>query len=109
MDKNTEEQIGQLQLLEQNLQTFSMQKQQFQAQLMEIDNAINELSKNSKESYKIIGPIMVESKPEELKKELESRKEVVSLRVKTLEKQESQLKEKAETIQKEVMKKMKNE
>jgi prefoldin beta subunit len=109
MEKDVEEKISQLQILEQNLQNFSMQKQSFQAQLLEIDNAIEELSKNKKESYKIIGPIMVLTPAEELKKDLESRKEVVELRVKNFEKQEEKIKEKAEKLQEEVMKKIKNE
>ena len=109
MEKGTEKKIGQLQLLEQNLQNFSMQKQTFQAQLLEVDNALEELSKTKQESYKIIGPIMVQTPAEDLKKDLESRKEIVDLRIKTLEKQESQIKEKAEKLQQEVRKEMKDE
>ncbi len=52
---------------------------------------------------------MVETPSEDLKKDLGSRKDIVELRVKSLEKQENQIKEKAETLQAEVMKEMKNE
>lgn len=109
MEKELEEKIGQLQILEQNLQTFSLQKQTFQAQLLEINNALDELSKNKGESYKIIGSIMVAASAEELKKDLESRKEIIELRINNFEKQESRLKEKAEKLQQELMKKIKNE
>ena len=50
---------------------------------------------------------MVSAKKEDLKKDLQSKKEVVELRIKTLEKQESQMKEKASEMQSEVMEKLK--
>lgn len=106
VEKETEQKITQLQLLEQSLQNVLVQKQQFQAQLMEIDSALNELEK-TKEAYKIVGNIMVVSEKENLKKELESKKEILKLRIKTLEKQEMQIKEKAVKMQTEVMEKMK--
>ena len=43
--KKTEEKIAQLQLTEQNLQNFLMQKQTFQSQLFEVDNELIELEK----------------------------------------------------------------
>jgi len=96
-----------LQLLEQNLQNIVMQKQAFQMQLMENENAIKELDKTKKDAYKIIGTIMVSSDKQELKKELKEQKEVLDLRLKNLEKQEKNFKEKAEEVQKEVMKEIK--
>ena len=107
MNKETEKKIQQLQLLEQNLQNIVMQKQAFQMQLMENENALNELDKTKKDAYKIIGAIMVNSNKEDLKKELKEQKEVLDLRIKSLEKQEKSFKEKAEEVQKEVMKDIK--
>lgn len=106
MNKETEEKIQQLQLVEQNLQNIMMQKQSFQMQLMENENALNELEKTKKEAYKIVGTIMISADKEDLKKELNEQKEVFDLRIKNLEKQEKNFKEKAEYIQKEVMKEM---
>ncbi|MFC1727983.1 prefoldin subunit beta [Nanoarchaeota archaeon] len=101
-----QEDIQQLQLMEQSLQQFLMQKQTFQAQLMEIESALSELSK-TKQAYKIIGNIMIASSNEDLKKDLEQKKEILSLRVKNLEKQEEKLKESASKLQSEVLKEMK--
>lgn len=95
-----------MQLLEQNMQNFMQQKQQFQSQLIEINSAIEELEK-SEEAYKIIGNVMVLSKKEDLKKDLGSKKEMVELRIKTIEKQEAELKEKAKKLQGEVLSEMK--
>ena len=107
MNKETEKKIQQLQLIEQNLHNIIMQKQAFQMQLAEDENAMKELDKTSKNAYKIIGTIMVSSNREELKKELKEQKDILDLRNKSLEKQENNFKEKAEEIQKEVMKDIK--
>ncbi len=50
---------------------------------------------------------MVSSKKEDLKKDLSSKKEMANMRIKSLEKQEDQLKEKATKLQSEVMKNIK--
>jgi prefoldin beta subunit len=105
MKKDTEQKIEQLQRIEQSLQNILMQKQQFQSQQIEIESALNEI-KNSEENYKIIGNIMVKANKEDLEKELNQKKELVELRIKTIEKQEKETKEKANKIQTEVMKEM---
>ena len=106
MKKDTQEKISQLQLIEQNMQNFLMQKQQFQSQLVEIESALKELEKTDN-AYKIIGNIMVGTDKAELEKDLNEKKETISLRIKTLEKQEKEIKEKASSIQKEVMEELK--
>jgi len=103
LPKETEEKIGQLQLYEQSLQNILMQKQQFQSQSVEISSALKELESTT-EAYKIVGNIMVSSKKEDLKKDLDSKKDVMDLRIKTLEKQENQIREKAKKLQEEVSK-----
>ena len=104
-DKATVEKINQLQVYEQSLQNMLLQKQQFQSQINEIDSALKELE-DSSQSFKIIGNIMVKSKKEDLKKDLESRKSALELRTKTFEKQEESIKEKTEKIRAEVMENM---
>ena len=105
--KETEQKIAQLQLLEQNLQNFLIQKQAFQTKLIELENALKELEKTKNTVYKIVGTIMVASKKEDLKKDLKSQKEIIELRIKNLEKQEEKIKEKAKETQTEVMKEIK--
>ncbi len=106
LPKETEQKIAQLQLIEQNMQKFLMQKQTFQGQEMEVDNALQELEKLKGAAYKITGGIMVAADKEELKKELQSKKDIIALRLKSIQKQEDALKEKAENLQAEVMKSM---
>lgn len=106
LSKDTQDSISKLQLIEQNVQTLLMQKQQFQAQLFEVDSALKEIEKTD-EAFKIVGNVMLKADKPALKAELGSKKELIDLRLKNIEKQEKQLKEKAEALQKEVMSKIK--
>lgn len=106
LPKETEEKIAQLQLIEQNMQKFLMQKQNFQAQELEIDNALLELDRLKGQAYKITGGIMIATEKDDLKKDLNSKKEIIELRLKSIKKQEDSLREKAETLQADVMKNM---
>lgn len=102
----TETDLGQLQLLQQNLQNLFLQKQQFQKQLAEIDSALKELETSST-AYKILGNIMVASEKAALQKELQQKKELVELRLKSLTKQEQSLKQKTEELQQKVLTELK--
>ena len=105
MSEQTKEKIEQMQVIEQNMQQLLMQKQQFQTQLMELDSALSEIDKTT-QAYKIVGNIMILKNKDELKKDLSEKKEMVDLRLKTIEKQENTLREKTKKIQAEVMEKM---
>jgi len=105
MEKETQEKIEQLELMQQNLQNFALQKQQFQTQFLEIESALKE-SEKTEDVYKIIGNIMVKVDKEELRNDLKSKKEMLDIRIKNIEKQESKIKERAESLQQEVMKEM---
>src|SRR3989344_1663729 len=102
MNNAHQEQLQRIQLLEQNIQAINMQKQQFQTQLFEIDGAARELQ-TSPVAYKIIGGLMISIEKETLTKELASKKELLELRIQTLEKQENQLKEKVKKSQGDVL------
>lgn len=101
--KDTQDKIAQLQLLEQNLHSFSTQKRNVQSQMLEIENALKELESAKGVVYKIVGPIMFSSEKEKLGKDLKERKDVLDLRVKSFEKQEKSVEEKAKKLQAEVM------
>ena len=99
--------IEELQLNEQNLQNLLLQKQTFQVRLMENENASKELKDNKNQSYKIIGNIMVAEDNDKLLKELDEEREILSLRIKNIEKQENLIREKISKIQAEVMQDLK--
>ncbi|MBS3150919.1 prefoldin subunit [Candidatus Woesearchaeota archaeon] len=102
IQKETERKIAQLQLIEQNMQNTLMQKQHFQSELLEVENALKEID-GAEEVYKIVGNIMLSKKKEDLKKELGSKKEIINIRIKNLQKEELKTKEKANALQKEVI------
>jgi len=105
--KDIQEKIQQLQILEQNLQNLLMQKQAFQFELNETENALTEVKKTKEDVYKMIGQVLLKASKSEIEKELQQKNDILNLRTKSIEKQETQLKEEVENIRKEVMKKIK--
>ena len=84
--KIDQESLMELQLLEQNLQNFLMQKQAQQIELNEIVAALSEIEKlkTSEQAYKIIGTVMIKSEKKDLKKELSEKKDILELRIKNI-------------------------
>ncbi len=101
-----QEKINKIQMLEQNIQAVSAQKQQIQTQQIEIDSALKEIE-NSEETYKIVANVLIKTPKEKLKQDLDEKKKIVDLRLQTLDKQEKQFKEKIKELQQEVLKERK--
>jgi len=101
--KETQDKIAQLQLLEQNLNNFHGQKRNIQSQVLEIDNALKEMDASQGVVYKITGAVMFSTDKHTLTKDLKERKELLDVRLKSMEKQEKSTEEKAKKIQEEVM------
>lgn len=94
-------QIAQYQQLQQQLQLLAQQRLQLEAKLREIDGTLEELNKLSGEPqiYKSIGMLLVrQDDRESLKKELEDHKETLTIRVKSIQKQEKSLSERYEQL-----------
>lgn len=109
VSKEAEQKISEVQLVEQNIQSLLLQKQNFQVQFTEIDNALTELEKSDDEVYKIVSGLMIKTNKDKLKGELNSKREVIEIRIKNIEKQESKLKEKISELQKDIMKGIKSD
>ena len=95
-------QIQQYQQLQQQLQVLGTQRLQLEAKLREIEGTLEELGKISGETpiYKSIGMLLVRQDDREaLKKELEEHKETLTIRVKSIQKQEKALGERFEDLQ----------
>jgi len=108
MAEKKQDNIAQMQLIQQNLQNILLQKQQFQMQLNEIDSALSELKETS-QAYKIVGNLMIAGKKEDLEKDLQSKKQTIELRLKSLETQEGKFQDKLKEAQKGVSDKTKKE
>lgn len=107
IDKETQEKIQELQSYEQNFHNILVQKQAFQIELNETENALSEISKSKDDVFKLIGNIMVKTNKAELENELGRKKDLLSLRLKSIEKQEEELNKNLEDIREEVLKKIK--
>jgi prefoldin beta subunit len=100
-------QIAQFQQLQQQLQGVLSQKFRMEAQLREAELTIEELNKSGEEVpvYKSIGSLLVRSKDKaSVLKEVEEDKETLEVRIKTLDRQEKQLREKYNTMQEQLSK-----
>ena len=101
------EKIQEMQIMEQRLNNMILQKQSFQMELSEAEGALSEIE-NSDDVFKIIGNIMIKSDKNSVKKELSEKREVLSMRIKAIEKQEDVVSEKVEALRDDLMKSMKD-
>ncbi|MEK6831098.1 MAG: prefoldin subunit beta [Nanoarchaeota archaeon] len=107
LDKETQEKIQEMQSYEQTLHALLIQKQAFQIELTETENALSEIEKSKDDIFKIVGNIMVKAEKKQVESELKKKKELLSLRLKSIESQETKITDKADELKKEVMKKIK--
>lgn len=108
MDKDTQEKLQELQMIEHNIQNISMQKQAFQIELSETESSLEEVEKSGEDIYKITGQIMIKAKKTEIAKELKEKKELLNLRLKTIVNQEKVLSEKVDNLRKSIDGKIKS-
>jgi prefoldin beta subunit len=109
IDQITQEKLQELQMAEQGMQNILMQKQAFQMELNESESAIEETKKAEDDVYKILGNIMIKAKKQDVLKELEEKKNIFSLRIKTLENQEKMFSEKFEKLKSDIEKELKKQ
>ena len=107
IDEKTQQKIQQLQILEQNNHSLLIQKQAFQLELNETENALSEIKDSKEDVFKLISNIMIKTDKEKLQKDLEQKKDLLSLRLKSIENQESQVSKQLEELRKEIMKEIK--
>lgn len=107
VSKETEQKIQQLTMMQQQLQIFASQKQQFQLQLAEVENALEEMSSSDGATYRLVGGVLIEKDKKKIKEELDALKSKLDLRIKSIEKQEKSIRDKATDLQKELSKELK--
>ena len=107
IDEQTQQKIQEIQILEQNMQGLLMQKQAFQLELNETENALKEIKESKEDVFKLIGQIMIKTDKKKLEEELTRKKELLTLRLNSIEKQEKEFSEHLEELRKEIMKSIK--
>ena len=106
LDKETNKQIQDLQILEQSYQAMFMQKQSIQIELGETKTAIEEIDKSKDTIFRVIGQVMVKAEKDVLKKELKEKKDFLELRLRSIDKQEADLRGNIERIRGEIVSKL---
>lgn len=108
LDEETQRKIQELQMMEQSFQQLLMQKNAFSMEANETDFILAEVEKTSGEVSRIIGnQVIIKSSKEEILEDMKKKKELIDLRMKSIDEQEKQFSEKIESIREEVMKKIK--
>jgi prefoldin beta subunit len=92
------ENVQEIQFLEQGLQNILFQKQAFNMELSETNDALKELETAGDEVFKVIGQIMIKSDKSKMKEEMLSKIKIFELRMKELEKQETSISGRIEQI-----------
>ena len=75
--------------------------------MSETENALKEVEKTKDDIYKLIGQVMIKASKQETEKEFKQKKDILNLRVKSIDKQETQIRGELEKLREEVMKKIK--
>ncbi|ADD08932.1 prefoldin subunit beta [Candidatus Aciduliprofundum boonei] len=99
-----QEKLEQAQKLQGELEVIVAQRYQLEVSLKEVEKSLEELEKVGDDApiYKHVGSILVRAKSkDEVKKELEEKKEMLELRIKAVQRQQELLQKKYEEIQRE--------
>lgn len=102
ISEETANRIEELQVFEQNFQNILLQKQSFQIELNEVNNASEELKKSGDEVYKVISGIMIKSDKKNLLDELAEKKKLLEMRISSVEKQEKLVENRIKNLKKEI-------
>ena len=104
-DKDLQNLIMQAQSYQQQLQMVTSQKEALSMQTLEIGKALEELSKPGKEDvYRIAGPILIKVGKADAVKDLKSKRDISAIRIKSVNKSETGLKEKLEELKEKLTK-----
>lgn len=100
--------VAQFQMYQQQLQTILFQKESLSFQVMEIEKAFEELNSTKQTTaYKITGSIMVNKPVDDLKNELNEKKEDIDVKIKSLEKSEKKINDGLKGLQTKLKEQMK--
>ena len=96
-----QERLLRLQQLQQTFQSIAAQKQQVELELTELEQALTEVQKLEKNAtiYKTIGSILVKKDKDKIITDLNERKELLTMRVTVLGKQDERLRSQLKDLQ----------
>jgi prefoldin beta subunit len=107
LDEETQAKIQELQMLDQTFQQLLMQKNAFSSENNEVDLIIDEVSKTEGEVMRIVGgQVAIKTTKEKILEDMHHKKELISTRLESIDKQEEEMNEKIESLRDEIMKKI---
>ena len=98
---HVQQRLLRLQQLQQTFQSIAAQKQQVELELTELEQALTEVQKLEKDAtiYKTIGSILVKNDKDKIITDLNERKELLTMRVTVLGKQDERLRSQLKDLQ----------
>ena len=98
---HVQQRLLRLQQLQQTFQSIAAQKQQVELELTELEQALTEVQKLEKGAtiYKTIGSILVKKEKDKIITDLNERKELLTMRVTVLGKQDERLRSQLKDLQ----------
>ncbi|MCD6096554.1 MAG: prefoldin subunit beta [Thermoprotei archaeon] len=100
--------LERLSQIQEMLNNVVLRRQQYEIQLKEIENAINELNQAPDDVtiFKNVGNILIKTTKQKALEELQEAKETVELHIKTLQRQENLLRKQFDDLRKKVQKEL---
>ncbi len=100
VNEEVRELIMQFQAYQQQSQMITGQKDAMKTQMLEVENSLKELEKGGeREIYKSIGPILIKTTKDEMKKDLTEKKEMIEIRIRTVDAEDRKTREKIKELQ----------
>jgi len=97
----SEEKQRELLALQQQYQALIVEIETLKLKNKEIEEVLEELNKSNKnEAYKLVGNVLIKKSKEEILKELNDEKEIIEVRLKSLEKNKQKIEEKLKEFKK---------
>ncbi|RDD52400.1 prefoldin subunit beta [Nanoarchaeota archaeon NZ13-N] len=98
--------LEEFEVLRQTYLAALYQKQRLEEELLEVENAIKELEGLTGEEkvFVMIGNVMIRKDKNNVLEELKEKRDVLNIRIKSIDKQESQLRERLTNLQNEIEK-----
>jgi prefoldin beta subunit len=106
-DEETRIAIQEIQMLEQNFEQLMQQKHLFNMESSETDLAMKEVEKSEGDVFKLVGgQVVIKTSKEKLIVDLKHKKDIIELRMKSIEGQEKEFSDRMEQLRKEIMTKI---
>lgn len=107
LDEETQNALQEIQILEQNFQQVLQQKQLFNMESTETDYALKEVEKADGDLFRIVGgQVVIKTTKDSLVADLTKKRELIALRLKTIDQQEKELSEQIEELRSTIMSKI---